>query len=350
MITFETPINSLGYGQVGTGIVDELVRRGIKVKLFNSGRLNIPHELYRENIEKALSEKFTRSSISIKNSHVSGLITQINGVKKIGLTAFELDRFNDLELDALNSPDMVLTHSDWGEHTIREAGIKTAGHFNLGYDPRIFVAKPKLAKGPYTFINIGKFETRKNQLGLIDAFNTAFSHEDNVLLVLLCSNPFFTQSEMNIIKYHAKMSKLWSKIVIIDKFLSTEDMVAMINNADCGVFPSRGEGFNLPALECMALGKDIILSECTAHLNFAKSYNIRYVEVDEYEDAWPMEELRRVESGWFYGQGKWAKLGDLFQHRLSIELFRAYNDKLMYDSIKGYTWADSVDRLLEIIK
>ena len=67
----------------------------------------------------------------------------------------------------------------------------------------------------YKFINIGKLEIRKGHDFLLEAFNNAFTEEDNVELYMLNHNGFLTEQENKIWANMYKQSKLGSKINII---------------------------------------------------------------------------------------------------------------------------------------
>jgi glycosyltransferase involved in cell wall biosynthesis len=71
---------------------------------------------------------------------------------------------------------------------------------------------------------------------------------------------------------------------------------------DCGVFPSRGEGWNLEALELMACGKHVIVTDYSAHTEFCTKDNANLVTITEKELAF--------DNKWFHGQGNWAKIGE----------------------------------------
>ena len=117
--------------------------------------------------------------------------------------------------------------------------------------------------------------------------------------------------------------------------------------ADCGIFPSRAEGWNLEALEMMACGKHVIISDCTAHQEFCDEKNSDLVEMGALEEA--------HDGVWFKGQGEWSSIGDA-----QINVFANYmrelhslkqagalepNTKGM-DTAKQFSWANSARQFL----
>jgi glycosyltransferase involved in cell wall biosynthesis len=72
---------------------------------------------------------------------------------------------------------------------------------------------------------------------------------------------------------------------------------------DCGVFPARSEGWNLELLEMMAMGKDVITTNYSAHTEFCKTSNSMLIEIDSEEVAY--------DGKWFMGNvGTWASIND----------------------------------------
>ena len=50
---------------------------------------------------------------------------------------------------------------------------------------------------------------------------------------------------------------------------TTEQLNYLYNSVNCGIFPSRGEGFNLPALEMAKIGKSVITTTYSGHAEFS---------------------------------------------------------------------------------
>jgi glycosyltransferase involved in cell wall biosynthesis len=120
-----------------------------------------------------------------------------------------------------------------------------------------------------------------------------------------------------------------------------------MQQADCGVFPARAEGWNLEALEMMACGKPVITSNYSGHTEFANQFA---VDVDGLQKA--------HDGKWFFGQGNWAMLGPDFierfgkfmrcryeAHRI---LGRQYCDRSL-EVARDYTWEEvTLDLITEI--
>ena len=55
---------------------------------------------------------------------------------------------------------------------------------------------------------------------------------------------------------------------------------------DCGIFPSRAEGWNLELLEMLACIKSVITTHYSAHTEFCDDVNSDLVEIKETELAY----------------------------------------------------------------
>ena len=84
-----------------------------------------------------------------------------------------------------------------------------------------------------------------------------------------------------------------------------------MSKADCGIFPSRAEGWNLDMLEMMALNKSIITTNYSAHTEFCNKDNSFLIDISETEPA--------NDGKWFFGQGNWAKIGEEQKRGITIQ-------------------------------
>jgi glycosyltransferase involved in cell wall biosynthesis len=120
---------------------------------------------------------------------------------------------------------------------------------------------------------------------------------------------------------------------------------------DCGVFPSRAEGWNLEILEMMSCGKHIITTDVTGHTEFCDQYNSSLIYPDCMETAF--------DGQFFYGQGEWYTIED--EHVDQIAEFMYYDihipkqeNKLKQNkegikTAKQFTWEHSAKKLYDIL-
>jgi glycosyltransferase involved in cell wall biosynthesis len=136
-----------------------------------------------------------------------------------------------------------------------------------------------------------------------------------------------------------------SRIRLITKPLPHQkDLAAAMAIADCAVFPARAEGWNLEALEMLAMGKRVIASACTAHTAFLTADNAKLVDIDALEESVPGEHY-----------GRWAAWGDaqheqLVQHLRDVHGERQRGELALnqagVETSKRFSWTASARALM----
>lgn len=309
------PINFLSYGISSTHIVHELINLGHEVALFPIGKPEC-HFRHADSIRKAISnaDSFSTSAPCVRLYHQFDLSMFVGKGTHIGFPIFELDTFTDKEKHHLSSCDRLFVCSNWAKDVIiknidsldgEDAHVFTQV-VPLGVDTSVFT--PIISKRkPTIFLNVGKWEVRKGHLELLHAFCSAFDYTDNVELWMLSDNPFLTEEERQGWVNYYKNSPLGNKIRIIPHVESDYEVAVIMQQADCGVFLSHSEGFNLPALEMLACGKQVIATNYSAHTEFLTTENSWSVSIFGLEPAYDRTPWM-PNNKWFHGQGNWAGL------------------------------------------
>ena len=115
----------------------------------------------------------------------------------------------------------------------------------------------------------------------------------------MCSNPFNSQEEEN--KWMQSYNH--PQVKLIPRMETQQEVYNIMSQVDCGVFPSRGEGWNLELLEMMAVGKHVIATDYSAHTEFCTEENCGLIPINTTEPAF--------DGKWFFGQGNWAEMNTL---------------------------------------
>ena len=191
------------------------------------------------------------------------------------------------------------------------------------------------------FFNCGKWEVRKGHDFLIDAFKIVEKHDPNVELWMMCTNPFNSPEEEN--KW--KMAYNHPKVRIIPRAETQQEVYNIMSQVDCGVFPSRGEGWNLELLEMMSCGKHVIATDYSAHTEFCTEENSGLVPIKEVEPAY--------DGKWFFGQGNWAKIGEhqIFDLGLKMQHFienrKGTVNQAGIETAKSFSWKNSAEEIIK---
>jgi hypothetical protein len=354
-INVTAPVNTLGYGVVGLNVVAGLDRLGHPPALFPLGEIEAPAE-HHAMLQRALARRalFNARAPSLRISIQSDLAQHVGRGPHCGLPIFELNRFNDAERNHLEAQDLLFVPSQWARQVLADNAIP-AGRIRIarfGVDPAVFPYSGAIAPGPTVFLNVGKWEVRKGHDVLAEAFNSAFTRNDDVRLVMLTPNPFYAESEARAWADVYRGSALGAKIEVIEERLpSQHDVAALMARADCGVFPFRAEGWNLDLAEMMAMGKNVIATNYSAPTEYLTRENARLIEIDALADA--------NDAKWFHGQGQWADFGDAQVEQLVAHLREVHRLKQSgalkpnaagRDTMAAYTWEATAQAIVDALK
>jgi glycosyltransferase involved in cell wall biosynthesis len=313
------PINFTGYGITSFNIYKSL-RSKTDICLFPIGGVQLDSNEFEGNIRQDLSKQTDCSNEDhcFKIWHQHDLFTRIGNGKYSALTFFEIDRLRPTEVRGINNLDNIFVASNWAKQVLLDNGVTIPIHISpLGIDPVFFNNEVNKIvnkdKDKYIFLNIGKWEIRKGHDVLLDIFNSAFNEDDNVELWMLNHNPFLNQDGNATWVNLYKNSKLGSKIKIIPRIPSHQDVAKLIALSDCGVFPARAEGWNNEVPEFFALNKPVILTNYSAHTEYANKDNSFLINIDSLIPA--------IDNQFFDGFGNWADFGEN-QMEQTVELMR----------------------------
>ena len=278
------------------------------------------------------------------------MTTRVGNGKFIGFPIFELTHFNAKEITSLHHCNKIFVCSKWAKQIIlqntkfKDEDVHVVP---LGVDNNIFSPSAVSGRQSTVFFNCGKWEKRKGHDILLECFNNAFSENDDVELWMMCDNPFIGEGNKNWQDLY-KNSKLGSKIRIIPRQKTHQDVMSIMRQTDCGVFPSRAEGWNLELLEMMAMGKHVITTNYSAHTEFCTPVNSRLININNLETAF--------DGVFFDGQlGLWAEIAQ-DQKDVTIEYMRDVHtlkqdgqlttNQNGIDTGKQFSWKNSAQELI----
>jgi glycosyltransferase involved in cell wall biosynthesis len=353
-ININAPINQLGYGITGLNIVKTLNEQ-CNLSLFVIGQPQVTNKEDADIISKCIknSHFFDVKAPCIKIWHQHDMAQFIGKGKRIGFPIFELDQFSDLEKHHLKSLDEIFVCSEWAKKIVINNIDFSKNNIHvipLGVDTSIFKDGAIESNTPTRFFNCGKWELRKGHDIIVDIFNKAFDQDDNVELFMMCDNPFYTEEEQKEWMDLYKNSKLGSKIHIIPRQNTQQEVYNIMNKMHCGIFMSRAEGWNLELLEMMACGKMVITTNYSAHTEFCNDTNSLLVPINDTEVAY--------DGKWFHGQGKWAKIDNdakdcAIQHMRVVHKLNKDNASLTnyagIETAKEFSWKNSGRKMLNVI-
>ncbi len=143
----------------------------------------------------------------------------------------------------------VIVPCEWNDQVFRDSGVKRPIKVcHLGVDAQEYPFLKRAHEGrPYTFLWSGTGDYRKGWDVAYKAFRLAFGSREDVRLVLhfrqsLPGHPKFTDTNVE------------TRIGIVTQ----QEKLGLLGDADCFVYPSRGEGWGLPPREAAATGLPVI--------------------------------------------------------------------------------------------
>ncbi len=350
-INLYAAIGSTGYGNASLNLLKELDKQDEEVCLTLIGSPNIESEENLEVIRKCLSKQKTidYSAPCVKIWHQFDLLTHAGNGPYHAYPFFEIDTFNSQEKHHLNFPDFLIASSEWAKQMLINNGInKPISIVHLGVDTNIFKAVvPNNKPANFIFITVGKWEIRKSHDIVIECFNKAFETNDGVELWMVTNNPFLTNEQENEWTNMVSSSKLANKIKIFPRLSTQAQIAEIISYADCGLYVSRAEGWNLDLLETMAMNKPVIATNYSAHTEYCTSKNSYLVDINELETA--------IDNKWFDGTGNWAKIGQKEKDQIIEYMRYIFTNKINtnphgLETAKLFSWENSAKQMLRCIK
>lgn len=220
--------------------------------------------------------------------HLPNTLSLVKTPIQIAYTMFESDKYPPFWEPWLKQADLVLVPTQFCADVMEDNFKIKPEVVPLGYDPDFFYFLDRSDRPEdheFTFLHFDAFKWRKGWDLTFTAFNEEFGEDEPVKLVFKTT-----------LGITPPLSN-YPKIVKIVGKLPQEEMYEVLRDADCFVFPSRGEGFGLTPLEAMATGLRAIIPNHTGMATyFDNRYNIGLdcVEIDaKYDNT----ELKKLELG-----------------------------------------------------
>jgi len=229
-----------------------------------------------------------------------------------------VNRSRMIVTDSLFSKNDIVTHFDINPDKVRVIPVGVNSNYmpvkELGYLYKKYNLPKKF------ILYLGNHETRKNIVGLLEAYNAS-----------RCKGDYFLVIGGKRDRRRREISKTIKNLslenrVVFTGFVDIKDMPALYSAASLFVFPSFYEGFGLPPLEAMACGTAVI---CSNRTSLPEAVGDAAVTIDpDNTDA----------------------IAEAMDNVLSDDSLKADLINKGFAHIKKFTWKDTVSGLIEIYK
>lgn len=227
----------------------------------------------------------------------------------IARTGFETDRIPSFWLPNLNAFDEVWVFSQFNKETFSSSGVTVPLKVVPSYcawaeenfeDGRYDV--PEAEK--FLFLSVFDWSDRKGYDVLVKAYIEEFSPDEKVGLIMKTTAGDNRQLEE--VKAIAAGRPAVPDLFVMNRMLSTNELIRLYKYCDAFVLPTRGEGWGRPIMEAMVLGMPVIATNWSGPTDFINENNGFPVEVDK------LVEIRNHPIPLFNGH-RWAEpsLADL---------------------------------------
>jgi len=269
-----------GLGQSCRLVADELEASGIPYSVYQYDQLGVMTEGQYQQYESKISNELPYNINLIHiNPHELGLAFQQahekiwNGRYNIGFWLWELEDFPDEWVPCFHCVNEIWTPSKFISDSIQKKtdmkvvtipyhiGLEVPSKGKFEYRESFHLPEDK-----FLFLMMydrTSMTERKNPEAVMDAFQMAFSKDDEAGLVIKINNS--SEKEINIIR---SMIPVHKNVYFITEVLERQQVNELIYCVDAIVSLHRAEGFGLVLAEAMLLGTPTIATNWSSNTEF----------------------------------------------------------------------------------
>jgi len=268
-----------GYAQASHDYMLALHRAGVSLQIVPTVPSNASDldERYAELIPLATNPPTEAATHIIAHAVPSAVPNILRGITKdiatIAITTWETTHAPADMIEALDKvSDLVIVPSLFCADALMTAtvAIEVVPHC---FDPKHWpVSEMPPSDSPYSFYSVLSWNERKNPIGLLKAYLSEFTADDDVVLNLKVSG----YSEEDLVALvqatNIPMDRL-PALEIIPEYFDHEGMLDFHDENHCFVTAARGEGWNLPAFEAALTGRPVITHDFGGQMQYLSHYS-----------------------------------------------------------------------------
>lgn len=285
----------------------------------------------------------------------------VNGAKNIGYTVWETSRIPDKWVPLCNMLDEIWVPCDWNVQVFKDSGV-TVPVKKVEHTIELSELQTKEEwetnlpiQDKFIFYSIFQWTERKNPDGLIKAFVSEFSRDDDVALILktyrqnsasAVDRKWVADATSNVVSLlHIKNPP---PVLIVHGAFPREQMLALHKRGDCFVLPHKSEGWGVPHFEAMGVGNPVIATNFggnTEFMNNDNSYLVDYNLEPVSNMPWPI----------YSGRTDWANPHLDVCRRHMRDVYENQDEarekgKIGQESLTKYSWDSIGQKMVKYIK
>lgn len=244
--------HSCGYSNAAEQLVLGLEDMGYKVNVISHESKTIDYSWMTDRFKKIVKTGYQEADKTIIFTPPIFMHTHHKLGETFAYTMFETETIEPEAVDILNYYDGVIVTCEHNVRAFKNSGVEhdvKKAHLAIDFD---FYKANHIPHSEFTFYSHGTHSKRKGTDLLIKAFEDTFTENEPVKLVI--KNTPVGAKKFPINSTHSGVRHVVSNV-------SPKEIREQILLSDCGVFPSRGEGWGLGAMECMTAGLPVILTD-----------------------------------------------------------------------------------------
>jgi len=332
-------LNYSGYGQASYNYILSLYRTGIydvRIRVFGAGPTKNDFSLENYKLFNELKNKATGEEDIAIYQCIPSMQKRVKFKRKtVGFAVFETYNPESSWISCLNKNDAIVVPSQFNYKIFAHEKIKKP----LYYIPHCFDVD-KYNKDvesikrydKFTFLFIGTWKIRKGYNVLIEAFLKEFNN-DNVQLLIKTDKINKAKEYVNKIRSKLKIKKGSDNIIFENKVYKEQEMPGFLKSVDCLVLPTMGDGFNLPGMQCMALGVPVLITDFSGPLDYASEETCTFLNKSGFVLYKNMDNIPQ------FRNKKWAFISTKEVREKMRFVYNNYNNEIIKEKIEnGYNF------------
>jgi glycosyltransferase involved in cell wall biosynthesis len=371
---FWSPLSAVdGYGRHALAILRGLKELGAKPILRDAewnDNLHLPSSIIQE--AKANANRMpSRVGVAMSVPYDRHLVEH-SSIHKIAITQFETDRVPSYHVRQVNRIDHLIVTSTFQPEIWRRSGLQKHIPISVltpGIDTDFFEYRDRPPGDYYRVLMLGALTARKDPVTAIKAFQEASNSDpswrltiktrraDGILLLLDALGVRHAPDQLPDYPWRGR-APVDPRIEVIISDDTPDQVRQWYWSHDCFLWPSKAEGVGLPALEAMATGMEVVMSNnsgmadyaypghCwpvgTSHMESAAvpgGFSMKYIETYGDVGNWwvpdfnqLVKQLKKSHAAWQKGRGKGRRAAEYVREHHTL----AHQARSVFEVIDKY--------------